>query len=314
MKSKNTSPYSLPQHVVVEEEVLRDGLQNENRLFSTEEKLSLIQSLLASGIKRIQVGSFVHPKWVPQMANTDEVFEKLPNVPGATFTALILNRKGLERALACGVKHLSMSVSASETHSRKNTNCSTKEAWTRIESLIRLARDHGITVRAGVMTAFGCAYEGLVPPERIFRLVERYTALGVDEINLADTAGLGNPRLVFEIVRDVKRIAGTIPISLHLHDTRGMGLANMLSGLVAGATIFDTCVGGLGGCPFIPNAAGNIATEDATFMANEMGIDTGIDIPAICTLTHTLEKILNRKLQSRLAGLPSSTCNLEASV
>ncbi len=297
----------LPRHVIIEEEVLRDGLQNEKHPFSTNEKLRLIHALIDAGVKRIQVGSFVHPKWVPQMADTDEIFRRLAPVPGITYTALILNKKGLERAIACGAKHLSMSVSASETHSLKNTNCSTEEAWSRIESLILSAKEHGITVRAGVMTAFGCAYEGPVPPERVLHLVERYIALGVDEINLADTAGLGNPRLVYTVVKEAKDIAGDIPISLHLHDTRGMGLANLLSGLVAGATIFDTCTGGLGGCPFIPNAAGNIATEDAVFMLNEMGIETGIDVPSICSITHSLEETLKRKLPSRLAGLPTST-------
>ena len=297
----------LPRHVIIEEEVLRDGLQNEKHPFSTNEKLRLIHALIDAGVKRIQVGSFVHPKWVPQMADTDEIFRRLAPVPGMTYTALVLNKKGLERAIACGAKHLSMSVSASETHSLKNTNCSTEEAWSRIESLILSAKEHGITVRAGVMTAFGCAYEGPVSPERVLHLVERYIALGVDEINLADTAGLGNPRLVYTVVKEAKDIAGDIPISLHLHDTRGMGLANLLSGLVAGATIFDTCTGGLGGCPFIPNAAGNIATEDAVFMLNEMGIETGIDVPSICSITHSLEETLKRKLPSRLAGLPTST-------
>ena len=297
--------FSFPRHITIEEEVLRDGLQNEKRVLSTEEKLQLIHALIDAGVKRIQVGSFVHPKWVPQMADTDEIFRNLPALPDVTFTALILNQKGLDRAVACGAKHLSMSVSASETHSRKNTNCSIAEAWTRIESLILSAKEHEITVRAGVMTAFGCAYEGPIPPERVLHLVERYVALGVEEINLADTAGLGNPRLVYKIVKDAKMIAGDIPISLHLHDTRGMGLANMLSGLVAGATIFDTCVGGLGGCPFIPGAAGNIATEDVMFMLNEMGIETGIHIPSICAVTHSLEDMLGRKLNSKLARLPS---------
>jgi len=309
----NAAP-PLPRHVIIEEEVLRDGLQNEKHPFSTNEKLRLIHALIDAGVKRIQVGSFVHPKWVPQMADTDEIFRRLAPVPGMTYTALVLNKKGLERAIACGAKHLSMSVSASETHSLKNTNCSTEEAWSRIESLILSAKEHGITVRAGVMTAFGCAYEGPVPPERVLHLVTRYVALGVDEINLADTAGLGNPRLVYTVVKEAKDIAGDIPISLHLHDTRGMGLANLLSGLAAGATIFDTCTGGLGGCPFIPNAAGNIATEDAVFMLNEMGIETGIDVPSICSITHFLEETLKRKLPSRLASLPFPTpsCPTEA--
>ncbi len=312
MKIKNL-PYSLPHHVLIEEEVLRDGLQNEKRLFSTEEKLSLIHFLIASGIKRIQVGSFVHPKWVPQMANTDEVFKRLPEVQDVTFTALILNEKGLERAIASNVRHLSMSVSASETHSLKNTNCTTEEAWKRIERLILNAKNHGIMIRAGVMTAFGCAYEGKIPSTKVFHLVERYTALGVDEINLADTAGLGNPKLVYEIVNESRKIAGHIPLSLHLHDTRGMGLANMASGIAAGATIFDTCIGGLGGCPFIPNAAGNIATEDAVFMLQEMGINTGIDVESLCKITHSLEKTLNKSLPSKLASLPSPYPNLKRS-
>ena len=221
----------LPERIVIEEEGLRDGLQNEKRIFSVEEKLRFIHDLEAAGVERLQVGSFVHPKWVPQMANTDEVFHALERKPGVVYTGLILNVKGLERALACGVEHLSMSMSASESHNRKNANCSREEAKDRVRDMVTKAKEAGIAVRAGIQSAFGCAYDGAIDPKFILGVVEMYRDLDVDEINLADSVGLANPRQVFEMTERAKQIVGEgIAISLHLHDTRGMGIANMVAG------------------------------------------------------------------------------------
>lgn len=295
---------NLVSQVLIEDEALRDGLQNEKREFSVAEKLHIIDGLTTAGVVRIQVGSFVSPKWVPQMANTDEVFAALKPIKGVIYSALILNMTGLDRALAAKVKHLSISVSASETHSRKNTNKSVGEAITAITPTLERALGEGITVRAGIQSALGCGYEGVVPLARVVEIAKLYSRIGVHEINIADTAGLANPKQVYEAVDAVRTvIRSDIKISLHLHDTRGLGLANMFAGLQAGATIYDAAIGGLGGCPFIPAATGNIATEDAVYALEEMGVQTGIDWKKLRTLTLELETTLGRKLPSRMAHI-----------
>jgi hydroxymethylglutaryl-CoA lyase len=295
---------SLPEEVLIEDEALRDGLQIEKRMFSVDEKLALIEAIADAGVRRIQVGSFVHPKWVPQMANTDELFSRLPPREGVTYSALVLNRAGLDRAVKTGVKHLSISVSASETHSRKNANKSVAEARADIRPTIEQALAAGIAVRAGIQSALGCGYEGRIPLDRVLSIARQYGEIGVHEINIADTAGLANPRQVFEAVNAVR---GAVPagtkLSLHLHDTRGLGLANLYAGLLAGVVTFDAAVGGLGGCLFIPAATGNIATEDVAFALQEMGVATGIDWTKLCKVASTLEQMLGRRLPSRMAHL-----------
>jgi hydroxymethylglutaryl-CoA lyase len=252
------SRLSLPEEVLIEDEALRDGLQIEKRIFSVDEKLALISAIADAGVRRIQVGSFVHPKWVPQMANTDELFSRLPPREGVTYSALVLNRTGLDRAVKTGVKHLLISVSASETHSRKNANKSVAEALADIKPTIEEALAAGIAVRAGIQSVLGCGYEGRIPLDRVLSIARQYGEIGVQEINIADTAGLANPRQVFEAVNAIR---DAVPIgtklSLHLHDTRGLGLANLYAGLLAGVATFDAAVGGLGGCPFIPAATGD---------------------------------------------------------
>lgn len=298
----------LPRRVVIEDEALRDGLQNEERIFSVAEKLDLVRGLEAAGVKRIQVGSFVHPKRVPQMANTDEVFRGLKRTDGVIYTALILNDKGLERALACGVGHLSMSMSASESHNRKNANCGRDEARVRARDMVTAAKDAGITVRAGIQSAFGCAYDGAIDPAFVLGVVEMYRDLGADEINLADTVGLANPRAVHELTARARDIVGeAVAVSLHLHDTRGLGLANMVAGLEAGATVFDAALGGLGGCPFIPKASGNIATEDAVYALEEMGVETGIDWRRLAAMVPAVERAIGRTLPGRMAHLEAAS-------
>lgn len=293
---------TLPSEILIEDEGLRDGLQNEKRAFSIDEKLHFIHGLEACGVRRIQVGSFVHPKWVPQMADTDALFARLTAVPGVVHTALVLNLRGVERAMAAGVRHLSMSISASETHSLRNTNRTLDESKRHIIPMIETALANGIEVRAGIQSALGCGFGGEVPIERVCEIAATYSTLGAQEINIADTAGLGNPQSVFESVSRVREVIGShTAISLHLHDTRGLGLANMLAGLQAGVRIFDAALGGLGGCPFIPAAAGNIATEDAAFALEQMGVKTGIDWQGLCGLALEMESLLGRTLPSRMA-------------
>jgi hydroxymethylglutaryl-CoA lyase len=292
--------------VLIEDEFLRDGLQNEERIFSIAERLDFLAAIESAGVRRIQVGSFVHPKWVPQMACTDELFERIEPKDGIVYSALVLNGNGLERALAVGVKHLSISISASETHSMKNTNRTVDEARTVIVPTLEKALSEGIAVRAGIQSALGCGFEGKIDPDRVVRIARDYAALGVKEVNIADTAGLANPRQVFELCT---RLRGELPadvaLSLHLHDTRGLGIANLVAGLQAGVRIFDAAMGGLGGCPFIPKATGNIATEDAAFACEQIGLDTGIDWEALRAPVARAEAMLGRTLPGRMSHVPA---------
>lgn len=293
--------------VLVEDEFLRDGLQNEARIVSLSDKISFARALEAAGLRRIQLGSFVNPKRVPQMADTDALFDALGTTPGVLYTALILNMAGLERALAVKARHLSISVSASESHSRANVGKSTEEALAHIVPVIERALAEGVMVRAGIQSALGCGFEGPIDAARVVAIAEKFSALGVQEINLADSAGLGNPRQVYELVGAVRDVVRPdVGLSLHLHNTRGLGLANMVAGLQAGVRIFDAALGGLGGCPFIPAATGNIATEDAVFALDEMGLSTGIDWSALATLTRRLEDLLDHRLPSYMARVGAS--------
>jgi hydroxymethylglutaryl-CoA lyase len=229
-------------------------------------------------------------------------------VDGVTYSGLVLNSTGLDRALAVGVKHLSISVSASETHSRKNANKSTSEALADITPTIERALAAGVAVRAGIQSALGCGYEGKIATSRVVEIAKIFSALGAQEINIADSAGLGNPKLVYETVNAVRDAIRTeTKISLHLHDTRGLGLANMFAGLQAGVAIYDAAVAGLGGCPFIPGAAGNIATEDAVYALDEMGVKSGIDWRKLQPIALDFEQKLERKLPGRMAHIKAPT-------
>lgn len=291
--------------VLIEDEFLRDGLQNEARLFSIDEKLRFVDWLVACGVRRIQVGSFVHPKWVPQMADTDELCRQLPQRHGVTYTALVLNGAGLDRALAAGLSHLSISVSASETHSSKNTNRSVEEGLAAIFPVIARALAAGVTVRAGIQSALGCAYEGRVDPDRVVAIARAFARAGVHEINVADTAGLANPRQVRGLCgRLANEIGPDVRLSLHLHDTRGLGIANMVAGLEAGVRIFDTALGGLGGCPFVAGATGNVATEDVAFTCEELGLKTGINWQSLRSAAADAELLIGRPLPGRMSHVP----------
>jgi len=288
------------ERVFLEDETLRDGLQSEKKLLSTEDKLHLFDMLVAAGVKRIQVGSFVHPKIVPQMADTDKLIELLKISSDVVITGLVLNDKGLGRAMQSGLKHMSMSVSASDTHSRKNANQSAAEALSQMTALINRAVSAGITVRAGVQCAFGCVYEGLIGEDQVTRTAEALVEAGASELNLADSTGMANPKQIRRLVHRVRDAFPDLVLSLHLHDTRGLGLANMVAGYEAGVKIFDTATGGLGGCPFIKGAAGNVSTEDAVNLFTQIGVDTGIDLNQLCSVVDSLETILEKNLPGRM--------------
>jgi len=287
--------------LLLEDEALRDGLQMESRIFSLEEKLHLYRMLKNAGINRIQVGSFVHPRVVPQMADTDELIQAIGQQDDSVVSALILNDKGLERALNCGVSHVSMSVSVSDTHSRKNARSSAAEALTSMTALIREALTAGLDVRAGLQCVFGCVYEGRISEDAVLAAARKMVAAGATEINLADTTGMATPVSIRNMVQRFKKEFADITVSLHLHDTRGLGLANMFSGYEAGVRNFDVCTAGLGGCPFVKGAAGNVPTEDAVNMFESLGVPTGIDLTALCEAVAFLESTLQRTLPGRMS-------------
>lgn len=286
--------------LLLEDEALRDGLQMESRIFRVEEKLQLFSMLKAAGLRRVQVGSFVHPKLVPQMADTDAFIRAIPEEDRHLASALILNEKGLERALASGLRHVSMSVSVSDTHSRKNAGKPAAEALEAMTRLIRLALSSTMAVRAGLQCAFGCVYEGSIAEASVLKAAERMVQTGVTEINLADSTGMANPLQVRSLVREMSSAFPGVHISLHLHDTRGLAVANMFAGYESGVRIFDTCAGGLGGCPFIRGAAGNIPTEDAVHLFEAVGAPTGIDVDAVCQAVALLEEKLGRTLPGHM--------------
>lgn len=290
----------LKEKLLIEDEALRDGLQMESRIFPLEEKLQLFNLLKTAGLKRIQVGSFVHPKIVPQMADTDALLKALSEEDRRLASALILNAKGLDRALESGVRHLSMSVSVSDTHSMKNARMPAQKALIDMSELIRSALANGMQVRAGLQCAFGCVYEGSIPETAVLKAAETMVQTGATEINLADSTGMANPFAIKSLVKKVIDEFPGIHLSLHLHDTRGLALANMFAGYEAGVRVFDTCVAGLGGCPFIKGAAGNIPTEDAVHMFEALGVPTGIDIETLCDAVSFLEDRLSRTLPGKM--------------
>lgn len=288
--------------ILLEDETLRDGLQMEQRIFSLEEKLELYNQLSASGLRRIQVGSFVHPKYVPQMADTDEFIQEIQahKDGGPLLTGLILNGRGLDRALNCSLTHASMSVSISNSHSMKNAGKPAAEALTAMAALVQEATRSGLAVRAGLQCAFGCVYDGAIAPAAVLAAAEQFVRAGATEINLADSTGMANPLSIRQMVDSFQNAFPTTTLSLHLHDTRGLGLANMYAGYQAGVRTFDVCTGGLGGCPFVKGAAGNVPTEDAVNMFHEMGVSTNIDIRSICAIVGELERMLQRSLPGRM--------------
>lgn len=294
---------TYPSEVTIEEQGLRDGLQTESTLITTEQKVEWVHRLAAAGLRRIQFGSFVNPKLVPQMADAAEVFAAIGQQPGVVYSALVLNVKGVERAAAAGVRHLSVSMSASDTHSRKNANKSLNEALQEFALMVKTAKEAGITVRGGLQCAFGCRYEGEIDPQKVLDLCRQHLDLGIDELALADSTGMGDPRAMHQMMGQAVAMAQGKPVMLHLHDTEGKGLANLLAAMQVGVRHFDTAFGGLGGCPFIKGATGNIATEDTAHMLAEMGIHTGINLAAIAAISREAEALLGKILPGKMKNL-----------
>ena len=277
--------------VSIREVAPRDGLQNEEPI-PTDAKVRLIDALSGTGVQRIEAVSFVHPKAIPQMADADEVWARITRNPRVRYSALIPNTRGAERAIRAGFREIEVVVSASDTHNRRNLNRSTAESLDDIAALIPLVHDAGATLEVIVSTSFGCPFEGDVDPERVAALVARVRGDGADRIAFGDTTGMATPRRVRDLLAEVR------PDLLHFHDTRGTGLANVLTALDLGVTEFDASVGGIGGCPYAPGASGNIATEELVHMLEDMGIATGIDLDALIEVAELAEKLLGRTLPS----------------
>ena len=287
-------------HVVLQEESLRDGLQNEGRLLSLTEKLELVRMLVVAGVRRLQLGSFVNPRSVPQVANTDTLAAMVRRqYPDLLCSALVRNEKGLLRAQHSGLDRVSVSVPVSDTDSRKHVGRPMVEQLEAAIRLITTATAAGVTVQAGIRCAFGCVYEGEVPLAVVLDTVRQLVAAGAAGINLADTAGLAHPHQVRHLVDQVRNAHPDIELALHLHDTRGLGLVNLYAGYEAGVRVFDVAAGGLGSCPFVEGVPGNVATEDAVHLFQGMGVETGIDLAALCRVIHRFEILLERQLPGR---------------
>jgi hydroxymethylglutaryl-CoA lyase len=298
---------ALPSDVSVYEVAPRDGLQNEAVTVPTHGKLRLIEALVDAGLRRIETSSFVSPKWVPQLADAEQVMSLLPRRKGVRYSALCPNAKGLVRAMACRVEEVAVFISASETHNRKNVNKTTAETLTVFEEVIGPAVEAGLFVRGYVSTLWGCPYEGEVDPRVGLRLAHRLLELGCYQVSLGDTIGVGTP---LQTKRIVDLFLSELPadrLALHLHDTRGTALANVLVGLEQGVRTFDASIAGLGGCPYAPGAAGNLATEDLVFALHGMGVSTGIDLEKLWLAGQVAEAIVGRELPGKVhrAGVRS---------
>ena len=299
-----------PDEVSIYEVSPRDGLQNEKATVPLGEKLRLIEALTSAGLKRIEATSFVSPKWIPQLADADDVARALPRIAAGrpvTYSALVPNARGLERAKAAGMTEIAVFLSASETHNQKNVNKSIAETLAAFEQTIGPARAAGMRVRGYVSTVWGCPYEGAVDPKKALEIAKRLLAMGCYQISLGDTIGVGTPVQTQKIVAMMLAEIPQTALAMHMHDTRGTALANILAGLELGIRDFDASVGGLGGCPYAPGAAGNVATEDLVYMLHGMGIKTGIDLERLVEAGRAAESIVGRSLPGKVhqAGVRS---------
>ncbi len=287
---------AIPQRVALRDVTLRDGLQTEKVRPELEARVALVRRIRAAGIREMEITAFVHPGKVPAMADAEKIWEALSGEPDLTCSALVFNRKGLERALRCGVGRIAVFVSASEAHSRSNTGKGVQEALGEAVEVLEEAKVRGLHVRAGVASAFGCNMEGAVEISRVRSLLEAFSPLGPDEAALADTSGSAHPGQILERVQLCRDILGECPLSLHLHDAGGWAFANLLAALQVGVEIFDVTVGGLGGCPFLPGAAGNLPAERVVRFLDAMGVETGVDAESLGGPRQRLEQILGRAL------------------
>ena len=289
---------SLPSSVRIREVGPRDGFQNEPEEIATADKVRLIDLLSGSGLRRIEVTSFVRPEVIPQLADAEEVLAAIERPEGVSFSVLIPNERGLERALAMRDRfdEINVFLSASETHNRKNVNRSVEDSLAGLERTLATATDAGLRCEGVISVSFGCPYEGEVPPERVFGIAERLAAAGCEEIGFGDTTGMANPRQAHEFFASARERLSGLELTAHFHNTRGQGLANALAALEEGVESFESSFGELGGCPVPPGSTGNIATEDLVSMLHEMGVETGIDLPRLIEAARAAQETLGSPL------------------
>lgn len=291
---------TLPEKITLCEVGPRDGLQNEKMILSTEDKVRLVNAATAAGFPVIEVGSFMSPKAVPQMADTDEVFRQITWKEGVEYRALIANMKGVERAAACGCKKVKLNVSASVSHNLANLNCTPAESVARFADCVRASSDAGMETSGSISMAFGSPWDEEIPLDDVRSIIDAYLAAGVTEISLSDASGQAYPAQVAEMCGLMKKEYPQVTFWLHFHNTRGLGMANILAGMTAGFTRFDSSFGGVGGCPFVPGATGNVASEDLVNMCLWNGTQTGVDLEKCMETARLLKEILGHETDSSL--------------
>ena len=303
-----------PEKVIFCEVGPRDGLQNEKTMLTVDQKVALIEGTADAGVPIIEVGSFVHPKAVPQMADTDEVARRIRHLPGVEYRCLVANKKGVERALAAGITKVKLTLSASESHARANLKKSIAELLDGFKECVAFAHENGAEVSGAISTAFGCPFEGKISPLKLVEITEKFQELGITELSMSDTTGMANPRQVYDTASFMRGKFPEVRWFLHFHNTRGMALANMVAGLKAGIVRYDASLAGLGGCPFAPGASGNVASEDMLHMLSEMGIETGIDLDKMIALARQLQQWVGHCTDSSVlrAGKNSDLISLSA--
>jgi hydroxymethylglutaryl-CoA lyase len=287
---------------------MRDGLQNEAVHLNQKQRFEFAKRLASTGLKNIEAGAFVSPRWVPQMAGSDQLLRQLIAAQkkgqfpsNVVFSALVPNQKGFVEAVEAGVKTVAIFGAASETFSKKNINCTIDESFARFSELMELAKISKLKMRGYVSTVFGCPYEGKIKPAKALKVIERFFDLGIYELSIGDTIGVATPKQVEEILGPLEKMKLIPKVAMHFHDTRGTALANIAKSLDYGVTVFDSSIGGLGGCPYAPGAAGNVATEDVVYLLEGMGHKTGLDLDKLINTTEWMSKQLGRKLVSRVS-------------
>ena len=290
----------MTRRIFIHDVVARDGFQIEPKWIPTERKIEIIDLLSATGVAKIEATSFVSPKAVPNLRDAAEVMAGIARNPAVTYVALVPNARGAERALAANVDEIVLVVSASETHNRANVRRSVAQSFAGFREVLDVLRGSRVGVVGAIATAFGCPFEGTVPQTQLIDCVARYVDLGVDEVTFGDTTGMAHPKQVEQLMRGVGERFPDIALTLHFHNTRGMGLANVLAGLAAGVVRFEGCLGGLGGCPFAPGATGNVCTEDVVHMLQCMGYDTGVDLDRLLAASRRLAEIVGHELPGQV--------------
>jgi hydroxymethylglutaryl-CoA lyase len=287
--------------VYLQEVAVRDGFQIEPAFVPTEQKIALVNALSQTGLAKIEVTSFVSPKAVPNLRDAEEVMRGIARRPGVIYAALVPNARGAERAVACAVNEINLVMSASETHNRANVNRTTAESLAGFKDVMQVVAGSGIRVNGSISTAFGCPFEGDVSAERVLAFADAYLKLGMQGVTLADTTGMAHPKQVRELTAAMRQRFPGAELTMHFHNTRGMGLANVLAALEAGADRFDASLGGLGGCPFAPGATGNICTEDLAHMLAAMGYDTGVDLDKLLACARRMPAIVGHDVPGQVA-------------